>query len=221
MKPTEQRLEGRERRPHAAPGRTLVMGNKALLSVFFALAVVCGLFFAFGYTIGKHSIPATFRLGSAPAASPASTAPTDTVPPASGVQPPNPAQLGAAESNQTPATLTPATPSNPPSDAATAPAGTSPVPASSAGQSNLTAPAPADANSGVFQVQVFAGIQSDADSLAAALQAKGYPANVQAPVPGAADNLFRVQVGPYLTVAEANAMRARLTADGYQAVVKQ
>ncbi|MGH9417312.1 MAG: SPOR domain-containing protein [Terriglobales bacterium] len=74
---------------------------------------------------------------------------------------------------------------------------------------------------GMYQVQVFAGGQSDADSLANALKARGYPAAVVTPSPNATDALYRVQVGPYLTVAEAQAMRSRLTADGYQAVVKQ
>ncbi|MGH9392725.1 MAG: SPOR domain-containing protein, partial [Terriglobales bacterium] len=82
------------------------------------------------------------------------------------------------------------------------------------------APAAAGAAAGVFNVQVFAGSQNDAQSLAAALKTKGYPATVLAPAADAADALYRVQVGPYLTAAEADAMRSRLTADGYQAVVK-
>ena len=227
MKPAARRYDVQTKRP--ASSYQLELGTKSLLSLFFALAVVCGLFFAFGYTLGKHAIPATFSLGASPNGHAAAAAPA----PAAGVQPPNPAELGQAETDQTPDTLTTTTattaagipaPAAAPEATPTAPA-TAPPPTSASGASGTPlapaspANAPPASASGVYHVQVFAGAQSDAQILAASLVARGYPAAVVAPAPGDA-NLFRVQVGPYLTPDEAQAMRSRLTADGYQAIVK-
>lgn len=210
MKPAAQRYETAPRKERAA--YQLEMGTKSLLAAFFALAVVCGLFFTFGYTIGKHAIPATFSLGGAPqvAARPSSVTPAAASAP--GVQPPNPQQLGAVENNQTPSTLTPAQ---------TLPAPAAAPPASAPAQSTQAAGAGSTSGaSGLFEVQVFSGNQADANTLADALKARGYPAQVVPPAPGADNALYLVQVGPYLTQAEAEAMRARLRADGYQAVLQ-
>jgi len=201
------------------------MGTKGLLTVFFGLAVVCGLFFAFGYTIGHHTIPATFTLGSAPPVVNKAAAPTA----APGVQPPNAAQLGAAESNQTPATLS----NNPPPGAGDGTAAGPVEPGAAAGGDAKTAANAAGATAGeptaqpkvnangAFQVFVFSGSQNDANLLAAALQAKNYPALVVSPAANSVDGLFRVEVGPYMTRPEADAIRSRLAADGYQATITQ
>ena len=61
--------------------------------------------------------------------------------------------------------------------------------------------------------------QEDADSLVDALKKKEYPAFVAAPV--ATDKLLRVQLGPFADVKEAEAMRARLIADGYSPILKK
>lgn len=219
MKPAVRRYEEQARR--SSSSYQLELGTKALLSLFFALAVVCGLFFAFGYTLGKHAIPATFSLGASPRPMNATaSAPA----PAPGVQAPNPAELGQAESNQTPDTLT-TTAATPPAAATPAPAAATTAPAATAAAPAAAAPSPAAANgvapslTGIYHVQVFAGSQPDAQSVASNLLSRGYPAAVAPPAPGDA-NLYRVEVGPYLTPDEAQAMRSRLTADGYQAIVK-
>ncbi|HUX66799.1 MAG TPA: SPOR domain-containing protein [Terriglobales bacterium] len=243
MKPAARRVEEREGRGDSH--YQLELGSKSLLALFFGLAAVCGMFFAFGYTIGKHTIPATFRLGSSP--TPSASTGLGVAPAAgAGVQPPNPQALSATEADQTPSTLSPAggaaTPGAGGTNAAAgtaagaSPAGapaTGAVPAPIAAPTSPpaaagappgaapTVPASPAGNSGVYQVQVFAGVQGDAQSLATALQSKGYPASVVAPAAGSSDPLYRVEVGPYLTSAEAQAMKSRLTADGYQAVVKQ
>lgn len=61
--------------------------------------------------------------------------------------------------------------------------------------------------------------QEDADSLVDALKKKQYPAFVAAQV--TSDKLFRVQVGPFQDVKDAEAMRARLIGDGYSPIVKK
>jgi cell division septation protein DedD len=61
--------------------------------------------------------------------------------------------------------------------------------------------------------------QEDADSLVDALKKKQYPAFVAATV--ATDKLFRVQLGPFADVKDAEAMRTRLIADGYSPILKK
>ncbi len=212
-------------------------GTKGIVSLFGAVAVLCGLFWAFGYTVGKHSVPASFSLGDTAAAQQAAGSATK---PAAGTPiaqsqapaavPPNPSDLTAAEVNQTPQTLVPGP--NGETPAATPVTGNSAAGATTAAAGGQTA-APAISRSSMqpaslstapvvhsYAVQVFAGAkQGDALSLAAALKARQYPVFVLKPQSGG-DNLYRVQVGPYNQLAEAQQMRERLLADGYNAVIK-
>ena len=60
--------------------------------------------------------------------------------------------------------------------------------------------------------------QEDADIVALDLKRRGYPVAVRR-VPQ--DKLFHVQIGPFATKKESDAMRLRLQADGYNnAIVK-
>jgi DedD protein len=61
--------------------------------------------------------------------------------------------------------------------------------------------------------------QEDADALVDALKKRDYPAFVAQQ--SKADNFFRVQVGPYSDVKDAEAMRTRLVADGYSPILKK
>lgn len=229
MKPALERIEAAERHGHGGrpPSRSLELGTRGVLLLFFALAVICGLFFAFGYTLGRHAVPTTYQLGATSPTTSLRQSPASLPPTPAGVQPPNPAELGAAENNQTPTTLVAnsTTTTSPPPPAATAAQPQAPASTANAGAgANDGSAAGADpsvskAGSGPFHVQVFAGKKTDAESLASALQQKGYPVEVVPPGPGETD-LYRVEVGPYLTVDEARAMKSRLTADGYQAIVK-
>ena len=59
--------------------------------------------------------------------------------------------------------------------------------------------------------------QEDADMLMAALKKHGYTVAIrQEPQ----DKLLHVQVGPFANKKDAEAMRQRLLADGYNAIVK-
>lgn len=59
--------------------------------------------------------------------------------------------------------------------------------------------------------------QEDADLLLSALKKRGYNVAVrQEPQ----DKLLHVQLGPFATKKDADAMRQRLLADGYNAIVK-
>jgi cell division septation protein DedD len=79
---------------------------------------------------------------------------------------------------------------------------------------------PATTPSGSFIVQIAAISSShkdDADLLMNALHNKGYDV-AERTLPQ--DKLIHIQVGPFATKADAEAMRERLIVDGYNAIVK-
>ena len=72
------------------------------------------------------------------------------------------------------------------------------------------------ASAAVFAVQVTALHSGDeARTVEAGLVAKGYPAFVVDPVPGAPDAVYRVRVGPYADKSAADTVRRRLEADRF------
>ena len=59
--------------------------------------------------------------------------------------------------------------------------------------------------------------QEDAEILVAALKKRGYSAVIRN---DPKDSLLHIQIGPFATREEARAMRAKLLADGYNAILK-
>jgi cell division septation protein DedD len=191
----------------------ITLSTGKLLGIFFALAIVCGVFFTMGYLLGKStsaggrteivaSVPSSGSTAGKPAAgnkTPETT--TQTCPPGS--------------PNCAPAT-TPADTSSKPPDQSAGQAGGSKTPDPSA-----STPGGAEVKNGAggsFMVQVAAvSKQEDAEILKNALQKKQYPVFI---ANSAGDPLFHVQVGPFSEKKDADAMRARLAGDGYNAIVK-
>jgi cell division septation protein DedD len=185
----------------------ITLGTGKLLVLFFGLVGVCALFFALGYSLGRKSEPA---ITTASAATTPQTVPGN-----------NKASSGSAaapmtfyksvEQKDANADLTP------PADAKleTTPGNTTPAQAApTSADSSTTLP------TGGYFVQVAAvSKQEDANSLVDALKQKQYPAFVASSV--ANDKLFRVQLGPFSEVKEAEGMRARLIADGYSPILKK
>jgi cell division septation protein DedD len=94
---------------------------------------------------------------------------------------------------------------------------TSNAPAStSASNPNDSAALP---TSGYFVQVAAVSKQDDAEALVDALKKKEYPAFVAAQA--TTDKLFRVQLGPFAELKEAEAMRTRLTGDGYSPILKK
>src|ERR1700733_4091830 len=65
--------------------KELVLGNRQLISLFFVVVALCGVFFAMGYLIGRNSTKgivasAAPSEGSAPAAAPIAEAPAPASP---------------------------------------------------------------------------------------------------------------------------------------------
>ncbi len=204
----------------------ITLGTGKLLGVFFSLVAICAVFFALGYTLGRRSdsgLSGAMTLGS-------SLASTGAKPAGSGVTPAAPMTFyKAVEQQNANPQLTPAAAVAGNTDTAQASSGTAAP--SSPGASASTAqtpgaqadnpPDPMAAIPGTgYYVQVAAVTkQEDADALVDALKKKQYPAFVSGNA--AVDKYFRVQVGPFGDIKEAEAMRSRLINDGYNPILKK
>lgn len=192
----------------------ITLSTGKLLGIFFALAIVCGVFFTMGYLLGKSTSAG------------GKTEIVATVPSSSAGKP--------YAGNRTPEAVTQTCPPGSPNCAAAAGTNTSstakasdqqPVAqqpsGSKASDQSTTASAGTDAKNGAatsFMVQVAAvSKQEDAEILVTALRKKQYPVFI---ANAAGDPLFHVQVGPFSDRKDAEAMRARLSGDGYNAIVK-
>ncbi|MGB8911646.1 MAG: SPOR domain-containing protein [Candidatus Sulfotelmatobacter sp.] len=202
----------------------ITLGTGKLLGVFFSLVAICAAFFALGYTLGRRSdsgLSGALNLASLPATSGAKPA-------SSGAAASAPMTFyKAVEQQNANPQLTPAAAVAGNTDAASPASGqaTPPAPgASSAGeQPQAQAANPPDPMAAIpttgYYVQVAAVTkQEDAEALVDALKKKQYPAFV---ANNAVDKLFRVQVGPYGDIKEAEAMRSRLINDGYNPILKK
>ena len=186
----------------------ITLGTGKMLVLFFGLVALCAVFFGLGFSMGRGTSKPT-----ASADLPASlVAATKVQTPRSSNDASKPADLTfykTVEQKDANAQLTPA------ESTSTTPTSTPAVPAA-----NPNAP-PDPTNlpgAGSYYVQVAAvSKQEDADSLVDALKKKQYPALT---ANGTSDKLFHVQVGPYGDIKEAEAMRAKLIADGYNPILK-
>ena len=208
----------------------ITLGTTKLLGLFFGLVMTCAVFFALGYTFGRKADSGPGGNGMmAPLASngakPAGTASSSSTPmtfyKAVEQQSANPqlapgatsggaanaagAQASGQAANSSPTTSSPDT-SSPGSR--------------SEGAEAANPPDPMAAIPGTgYSVQVAAVTkQEDADSLVDALKKKQYAAFVAS---NATDKLFRVQVGPFGDIKEAETMRSRLINDGYNPILKK
>ncbi len=196
----------------------ITLGTAKLLGLFFGLVMVCAVFFALGYTLGRKSDAGVVSANAAvslPASSNGSK-------PASAANQPPMTFYKAVEQKDASAQLTPAT-STDTQSAAAGQTGLSSTTSAASGtpstQENPPDPMTALSTS-TYLVQVAAvSKQEDAESLVEALKKKQYPAFVASNT--SVDKLYRVQVGPFSDVKEAEAMRARLVNDGYSPILKK
>jgi cell division septation protein DedD len=218
----------------------ITLGTRSILGIFFALALVCGVFFGFGYSIGRGNTnkatapdltasstrgaaqPAvkTVVEGSTSSALPESDADTD-VPP-----PDHPAPVTHSKPSAAAAIIQQAPVAQRTASESVAPAYPTGVLQTSAGT-----PAPQKAVLPIYPAQAAAVVPSasimvqiaavshreDADVLISALRKLGYNASARS---DASDNLLRIQVGPFATRDQANATRTKLLNDGYNAILK-
>jgi cell division septation protein DedD len=198
----------------------ITLGTSSILGIFIGLALICGIFFGFGYSLGRtHTTRPSTAAQSAPpqtlnsAPSPIKTVvePADgsTTKPAAGAPIPVTPALTASTSAPVaaPAAATAAIPGQVAQAAYNAAAPPKPVSAT------LTTP---QANSNMVQIAAVSRPE-DATVLVSALKGLGYNVSVRSEP---TDKLYHVQVGPFATRDEAMAMRAKLINDGYNAILK-
>jgi DedD protein len=179
--------------------RELTLSTGAILGLFAGLILLCAVFFAFGYTVrGSTTNFNSFKpAAGSPAAGPQPASHTIVAPPSAPAAEPAPA---------------PAHPTAPPVPAEAAPL-VHPSPTAATRPIASAPPPPVAIPTGSFIVQVAAmSHEEDANLLVGALKARGYPAMSRT---DPQDRLFHIQVGPYTNRPAAEAIKARLSADGY------
>jgi cell division septation protein DedD len=209
----------------------ITLGTAKLLGLFFGLVIVCAVFFALGYTLGRKSDAGLAAAGTvAPLQSssnglkPAGSASAQAAPPMTFYK--------AVEQKDANPQLTPASTAAAPTTPATTGQAVSPsLGASSPGASlpgtqaqasqtaSPTDPMVALPTAGYFVQVAAVSKQDDAEALVDALKKKQYPAFVAGS--SSTDKLFRVQVGPFADLKDAEAMRSRLINDGYNPILKK
>ena len=186
----------------------ITLGTGRMLALFFALVTICAGFFAIGFSLGRKANLVGGNVLAAQAGSPSAV-----VRPSAGKNNPPPAPSAgnfsfykAVEQKAADSKL--ATPDSP------AQPGTTPDPAKP--EENPAAAAATNS----YYVQVAAVTrQEDADALVDALKKKQYPA-FTASNPSV-DKFFRVQVGPYADIKDAELTRSHLVGDGYNPILKK
>lgn len=167
----------------------LVLGNKQLLSLFFIVVVLLGVFFTMGYIVGRSSPPSEPALASAPDAvssAPATEAPRES-PAEAAYEPPSQRTVDVREAEA------------PPPSIPTPPARERPL---------FVEPA-----AGETYLQVMAVARPDAELVAEALRKKGLAAVVAA---GPSPAFYRVLVGPLSDAASIPSARAQIEGAGFK-----
>jgi len=191
----------------------ITLGTGKLLVLFFGLVGICALFFALGYSLGRKSEPAITTASAA--VMPPTTSTAGKASSGSAANPPMTFYKSVEQKDANPE-LTPAADSKTETPAAAASASPNPAQTTPANAGDPTTTLP---TVGYFVQVAAVSKQEDADALVDALKKKQYPAFVAPQLP--TDKLFRVQVGPFSDVKDAEAMRTRLIADGYSPILKK
>ncbi len=199
--------------------REFTLGTSTVLGIFFALALLCAVFFGFGYSLGsRHTSPQpaspsdTLALKTFNGLKPAPGSPLNSP----GKPAVNPYEPPPAEPQTIPSTnsqkATPAAFAPDPAPAHTPKATPAVTPPAAALPTAATPGAPQ------FVVQIAAvSHQEDADAIATSLKRRNYNVAIrQEPQ----DKLLHIQVGPFAARKDAETMRLNLLADGFNAYIK-
>jgi cell division septation protein DedD len=233
----------------ASDDTEITLGMGKLLGLFFLLAAICGVFFSIGYSLGKNTgreqalndqpataatEPAAITSGSSqnkPSAIVAVKAEAEPAPPEATSNPQS--NLTFYKAVQQTGAVAPLPPKEAPSTApanvkaapesaplTTAKSAAPPTAATASPFPQVTRPAPVT-GPGTIVVQIAAiSREDDAVALAGALRKKNYNVFVvNNPITN--DKLYHVQVGPFTSIQDAEAMKAKLTGEGYNPIVKR
>lgn len=182
----------------------LVLGNRQLLSIFFIVVILFGVFFTMGYIVGRNSAP---TLAAEPGPARGTVAEVHEPASASEAAPAPAAAEPAPPSQTTPAAVDEQKQAPPPPKQTAAPPETVPAPAAA------TEPGP----NRIF-LQVAAVGRPEAEVEVGILKKRGFPAQVG---PGPREGLFRVLVGPYSDSASAGRAKTDLENLGFKPIVRK
>ncbi len=213
-------------RTRASNDREITLGTMTILGMFFALAVLCAVFFGFGYTTGRHTTP-TVQAASIPPLNSNSNSYSGGLKPSAG-NPlgnplPTPSQTSSAPEltpvpapKPAPVTRLTSPDSDPDASIVGVPPAPRPAPVAAAAASTPVTASPS--TPGSFMVQVAAvSHQEDGDLLVTTLKRAHYDVAIHHE---SQDKLLHVQIGPFANRKDADAMRQRLLGDGFNAIVK-
>jgi DedD protein len=211
----------------AARGLTV----RQLTFIFVAAVGVCAIFFTLGFLVGTNERHVN-----------ANSPVTERVPPPGEIPPPveGPADLGNSpgpgaasadsgsqvqEQNLSPASAAPEAASSSSSSAANSSAPSSPASPPGQKESSAASPVASKPSSGhshglIVQVAALHSAK-EAESMVATLRSQGYPAFMVTPEQAAdGDDVYRVQVGPYMARQEAASAKAKLVREGFNPFIK-
>lgn len=199
----------------------ILLGNKQLVAIFFAVVLLLGVAFAGGYKLGQ----ASKRSATPVAADTASTGGTQTAGQTHDVAPGDNSGTAAADSSAAPTAEAP-TESAP---AQESPVRTGPPKRTAAPAVDTEAPAPPPSRvetgadytpeSGQTFLQVAAVGRDEAEAVADVLHKKGFRAHA-VPKPGN-PKIYRVLIGPLKDAADLSATRDSLRRTGFREVITQ
>jgi cell division septation protein DedD len=190
--------------------KELVLGNKQLVSFFFVVLALCGVFFALGYMIGRNSTKMTVADGSpasmASAASTTGQRSQESEPPRETVE-----ESPRKDTPSEPPVVTETAPQTQPAhdtpEPAAKPAVAEKPVATPASAAQLAVPEP-----GAMYLQVGALHHADAETMVKTLREQGYPAVLAT---SSKPDFFRVLVGPYHSTAQVADSKAKLKTLGF------
>lgn len=192
----------------------LVLGNRQLLSAFFIIVILFGVFFTMGYVVGRNSSPAS-TASAAPATVATNqrpeAAPPVSAPPRQEVKEPAPVETKPVTPPQSKPVASPETP-EPRRETVARPAPHAKG-AGSPGGAVAVNPGP-----GHMYLQVAAVAQPQAGVVVDTLKQKGFPA-VLGQGPNA--TIFRVMVGPFADAAALGKAKADLEGAGFHPLVRK
>ena len=172
----------------------LILGNKQLLSVFFIVIILLGVFFTMGYIVGRNSGPPDTAKRAAPA---------------EGTTPARTNGQSAMPAAATPTVVEPVTTKTEAAPAAEAPK----LPHKELIEVTAVTRSVEQPIPGLIYIQVLAVARPEAEVLVDVLAKKGFKALVAA---GPNDKIFRVLVGPAKDAADAGKLKGDLEQAGFK-----
>ena len=207
------------------------LSARYLVLVFLMGVAACAVFFSLGFLVGYNE-RSSRTAGMTEQVTPSGVIPPTVNPPLETVQPTRKEAASAVSASagpSKPASSEAPKEAKPSARPATAPAAASAPPPTAAKPGLTTAATPASPQGSpraevgsAFTVQVAASQnQQDAEKLVKELKSRGYAVFVVTPeFAHAKDNLFRVQVGPFVTREEAQRVRDKIAKEGFKPFIK-